>query len=300
MTREEIFKGALELIAAIYPGESARPDANETVMLTREIDTLLEELSMENALWSQDREKIIAYSSGDTTIAYPSDYETDALFSYVERWTNQGSQVAVTSITAGVCLTGNTQGLKISDYVKFDSGSIDGNVYRVTAVSANVSFTIDDTSVTDGVASTGYEVLPSVYPVVVITPTEFYSLQDKAQTLEQIQYVFKDGQGNARIYPVPESAGHLIVRYRRKIPASVVSTAPDIPAPWGGALQYGLAVAICPIFQVSQAKTGMLTGVWNRKRKRLVDFDVPEGKIRITIDDGSGGNDDLLWARNDG
>lgn len=300
MTREEIFRAALETIAVMAPGDTSRPTSDETTTLTRELDTLLEELSMEDALWSQDRTKVIAYSASDTTISYPSDYETGAIFSYVDRWTNLGSQVAVTSITAGVCLTANTQGIKVSDYTQFDSGSLNGNVYRITAVTTNVSFTLNDISITDGAVSTCYEVLPATYPVTVITPGEFYSLQDKSQTTKQIQYIFKDGQGSTRIYPIPSSSGHLIVHYRRKIPASIALTIPDIPVAWGGALQYGLAVAICPIYSIGQTKMASLGRIWGRKRQRLVDFDIPEGNVRITIDNGSGIDDDILWARNDG
>lgn len=74
---------------------------------------------------------------------------------------NVGTQITLTDVTNGVCLTGNTQGLVIGKLFRFDSGDFNGEIYEVTAITANVSFTINDTSKTDsGSPGTGYEVTP--------------------------------------------------------------------------------------------------------------------------------------------
>lgn len=74
---------------------------------------------------------------------------------------NVGTQISVTGITAGVCATANTQGLAIGKLVKFGAGGSTANTtYEVTALTANVSFTINNTSITAATAVTCYEVTP--------------------------------------------------------------------------------------------------------------------------------------------
>lgn len=74
---------------------------------------------------------------------------------------NVGVQISITGITAGVCATTNTQGLAVGKLVKFGAGGTTANkVYEVTALVANTSFTLHDTSITDATAVTCYEVTP--------------------------------------------------------------------------------------------------------------------------------------------
>ena len=74
---------------------------------------------------------------------------------------NVGSQVTLTDVTSGVCLTADTQDLAIGKLFKFDSGDFSGEVYEITDLTANTSFTLNDTSLTDsGSPGTGYEVTP--------------------------------------------------------------------------------------------------------------------------------------------
>ena len=74
---------------------------------------------------------------------------------------NVGTQISVSDIASGVCTTSDTEDLAVGKLVEFGAGgSTDNNVYRVTAVSTNVSFTVNDTSITDATNATCYEVTP--------------------------------------------------------------------------------------------------------------------------------------------
>ena len=72
---------------------------------------------------------------------------------------NVGSAISITSISSGVCVTSNTQGLTVGKLVKFSSGTVTGT-YIVTALTTNSSFTLHDTSKTDAGSHTAYEVTP--------------------------------------------------------------------------------------------------------------------------------------------
>lgn len=74
---------------------------------------------------------------------------------------NYGSQVTLTDVTAGVCSTTDTEDIQVGSLFTFDAGDFNGETYSVTVVTADTSFTINDTSKTDsGVPGTGYEVVP--------------------------------------------------------------------------------------------------------------------------------------------
>jgi hypothetical protein len=74
---------------------------------------------------------------------------------------NVGNQISVSGIAAGVCSTADTQGLTVGKLVKFGAGGSTANkVYEVAAVTANTSFTLHDTSITDATPVTCYEVTP--------------------------------------------------------------------------------------------------------------------------------------------
>ncbi len=60
------------------------------------------------------------------------------------------AQINVTDITAGVCTTVDTQNLQNGDLVKFNGGGTTGtNVYEVSALITDTSFSIHDTTITD-------------------------------------------------------------------------------------------------------------------------------------------------------
>jgi hypothetical protein len=75
---------------------------------------------------------------------------------------NVGTAVTVTNITSGVCTTTNTQGLAVGRLVKFSAGSnaaVASKVFEVTALVANTSFALNDTSINPGAAASScYEV----------------------------------------------------------------------------------------------------------------------------------------------
>lgn len=73
-----------------------------------------------------------------------------------------GAQVTLTDVTNGVCLTADTKDLAVGKLFRFDAGDFNGEVYLITALTVNTSFTIHDTSKTDtGAPGTGYEVTPA-------------------------------------------------------------------------------------------------------------------------------------------
>jgi len=69
----------------------------------------------------------------------------------------------VSDITAGVCTTTLTQGIAVGKLVRFNGGGTTGtNTYEVTALTADTSFTINDTSITDATAVTCDEAVPAI------------------------------------------------------------------------------------------------------------------------------------------
>ena len=73
---------------------------------------------------------------------------------------NHGDQITLTDVTNGVCSTADTEDIQIGSLFTFDSGDLSGNTYVVTAVTADTTFTINDTSQSDsGAPGTGYEVV---------------------------------------------------------------------------------------------------------------------------------------------
>jgi hypothetical protein len=82
-----------------------------------------------------------------------------------------GTQITLTDVTFGVCLTANTQGLKEGDLFTFDSGDFSGTIARVDSVVENVSFTLTDTSLTDsGAPGTGYRMVPGYFGATAFGP----------------------------------------------------------------------------------------------------------------------------------
>jgi len=76
---------------------------------------------------------------------------------------NIGTQISVTDISSGVCTTAATQGLVVGKLVEFGAGgSTAATCYEVTALTADTSFTINDTSITDATNVTCYEVTPGI------------------------------------------------------------------------------------------------------------------------------------------
>lgn len=74
---------------------------------------------------------------------------------------NVGNLITLTDVTAGVCSTADTENLVEGMLFRFASGDFNGEVFEVTSVTVDTSFTIHDTSKTDtGSPGTGYEVTP--------------------------------------------------------------------------------------------------------------------------------------------
>ena len=88
---------------------------------------------------------------------------------------NVGSQVTLTDVTAGVCLTTNTQDIAVGDLFKFDSGDLSGTLSSITGITADVSFTLFDTTLADsGLPGTGYEVTPGIIGANSLGPDGWY------------------------------------------------------------------------------------------------------------------------------
>jgi hypothetical protein len=94
---------------------------------------------------------------------------------------NVGSQVTLTDVTNGVCSTGDTQDLAVGKLFKFDAGDFSGNTYMITALTADTSFTVHDTSISDsGTPGTGYEVTPGCTAADALGPDGW----EKTSTLD--------------------------------------------------------------------------------------------------------------------
>ena len=77
-------------------------------------------------------------------------------------FTDIGSAISVSAINAGVCTTTNTQGLAANDFVKFGAGGTTANhIFKVSSVTPNTSFTLNDTSITDATAVSCYKSIPA-------------------------------------------------------------------------------------------------------------------------------------------
>lgn len=94
---------------------------------------------------------------------------------------NVGNQVTVTDVTNGVCSTANTQDLAVGKLFRFNAGDFNAEHYEITAITPNVDFTLNDTSLNDvGAPGTGYEVTPSCTAADALGPDGF----EKTTTLD--------------------------------------------------------------------------------------------------------------------
>jgi len=81
-------------------------------------------------------------------------------------WSNStledvGTQITVSDVTSGVCTTTETEGLAVGKLFKFNAGDFNSEVFEITALTDDTSFTLNDTSKSDsGTPGTGYEVTP--------------------------------------------------------------------------------------------------------------------------------------------
>lgn len=76
--------------------------------------------------------------------------------------TDIDDQIAVSDIAAGVCTSGDTKNLQVGDLVRFNGGGTTGtNTYKVTALTTDTNFTLNDTSITDGTAVNCDEATPA-------------------------------------------------------------------------------------------------------------------------------------------
>ena len=112
-------------------------------------------------------ERLTIDSAGLTTVTNPGwplkNELTNSAFSV---WSNStledvGTQITVSDVTSGVCTTTETEGLAVGKLFKFNAGDFNSEVFEITALTDDTSFTLNDTSKSDsGTPGTGYEVTP--------------------------------------------------------------------------------------------------------------------------------------------
>lgn len=162
-------------------------------------------------------------------------------------------------------LTATSKAMVVSDAsYTFASGG-DFNAERPTEI-VNAYMTIDGVD----------------YPVRILTPDEWYAIEDKTVTgtlVEKVWYNPTYPNGTVNVWPVPSATNTLtLVAWTPLTAIATVGTSISLPPGWERALAYNLAVEIAPEFQtnpsaiVVRTAANSLRGIKNRNATPIKSF----------------------------
>jgi len=121
-------------------------------------------------------------------------------------------------------------------------------------------------------------------PMGVLTPQQWESIPQKLETGVPA-YMHKDGDGTWHIYPVPEINGTVKAYYDSTISKTSPNTAIGLDDEWEPVLVKGVAYEISGLYEVTEQRRKELKKEFDDGRDMLIANDVPEGAIRIDVDD---------------